>query len=148
MKKEEYYWLRPGTNKYHGKCEVCKKEFSVTWGCEYAIKKHSEGGKHKENIKLSQTSKKGLSSLFFCNVPTTVSTLPLLLLPMLLLDLLLHLVMSLSLLCPGLSLVLNAFCYHWFSCTKSDDDGPIGDFAGASHNCWVLHDLQNCQKPW
>ena len=65
MKKEEYYWLRPGANKYHGKYEVCKKEFSVTWGCEYAIKKHSEGGKHKENIKLSQTSKKGLSSLFF-----------------------------------------------------------------------------------
>ena len=31
MKKEEYSWFRPGVDKYHVKCEVCKKEFSVSW---------------------------------------------------------------------------------------------------------------------
>ena len=55
---------------------MCKKEFSVTWGCESAIKKHSGCGKYEEIIKLCKSSKKGLSSLFFCNVPTTVSSSP------------------------------------------------------------------------
>ena len=76
MKEEECYCLRPGGDKYHGKCEFCKKEFSVTWGCESVIKKNNGGGKHKENIKLCQSSEKGLSSLFFCSVPTTVSNSP------------------------------------------------------------------------
>ena len=76
MKKKEYYWLRPGSDKYYGKCELCKKEFSGTWGCESAIKKYSGGGKHEENIKLCQSSKNELSSLFFPNVPTTVSSSP------------------------------------------------------------------------
>ena len=76
IKKKEYYWLRPGADKYYGKCELCKKEFSGTWGCESAIKKYSGGGKYEENIKLCQSSKNGLSSLFFPNVPTTVSSSP------------------------------------------------------------------------
>ena len=69
MKKVEYSWLRPGADKYHAKCEVYKKEFS--WGCESAIKKHHEGDKHSENMKLYQSSKKGLSSLFFRKLPTS-----------------------------------------------------------------------------
>ena len=76
MKKEEYCWLRLRADKCHGKCEVCKKEFSVTWGCESVIKNHIGGGKHEENIKLYQSSNKGLSSLFFCNIPKTVSSSP------------------------------------------------------------------------
>ena len=75
MKKEEYSWLRPGADKYHAKCEVCKKQFSVSWGCESVIKKHHGGDKHSENMKLHQTSKKGLSSLCFCKL-TTLSNSP------------------------------------------------------------------------
>lgn len=74
MKKEEYCWLRPGTDKYHAKCEVCKKEFSVSWGCESAIKKHLGGDKHSENMKLYQSSKKGLSALFYKKLPTSSSS--------------------------------------------------------------------------
>ena len=71
MKKEEYSWLRPGADKYHAKCVVCKKEVSVSWGCEFAIKKHHGGDKHSESMKLYQSSKKGLSSLFFRKLPTS-----------------------------------------------------------------------------
>ena len=71
MKKEEYSWLRPGADKHHAKCEVCKKEFSATWCCESAIKKHHGSDKHVENMKLYQSSKKGLSFLFFHKLPTS-----------------------------------------------------------------------------
>ena len=54
---------------------MCKKEFSVTWGCESAIKKPSGGGKQEVKVMLCQSTKR-LSSLFFCNVPTTVSSFP------------------------------------------------------------------------
>ena len=74
MKKEEYFWLRPRVDKYHAKCEVYKKEFSVSWDCESAIKKHHGGDKHSENMKLYQSSKKGLSSLFFRKFPTSSSS--------------------------------------------------------------------------
>ena len=71
MKNEEYSWLRPGADKYHVKCEVCKKEFSVSWGCESAIQKHHGGDKHSENMNLYQSSKKGFSSFSFHKLPTS-----------------------------------------------------------------------------
>ena len=74
MKKEEYSWLRLGADKYHVKCEVCKKEFIVSWVCESAIKKHHGDDKHSENMKLYQSLKKGLSSLFFCKLPTSYNS--------------------------------------------------------------------------
>ena len=74
MKKEEYSWLSPGKDDYSAKCEVCNKEFTVSWGCESAVKKHHGGDKHLENLKLFQSSKKGLSSLFFRKVPTSSSS--------------------------------------------------------------------------
>ena len=81
MKKADYCWLREGSDKHHAKCEVCQKEFSVTWGCEPAVKKHQGGDKHKQNMKSFENSKKGLSSLFFRKLPdltasTSSSNLP------------------------------------------------------------------------
>ena len=61
-----------------------KKEFSVTWGCESAIKKPSGGGKQEENIKLCQSSKKGYHPFFSATFPQQCPAFPLLLLPMLL----------------------------------------------------------------
>ena len=73
--KPEFFWVVPGSDRYHAKCKVCKtNEFTVDWGFESALRSHMSGQTHGKKVKALKDSTKGLSPLFFRKLPSSTTT--------------------------------------------------------------------------